>query len=166
MAMARNCLSLQKKFSMRWRASYISLSKGALDFAAALGRDHRSFSCGKKRFDHTLIGIKGFVRQQSVGFHPRQQLVSAFQIMSLARRQQEGERIAQRVDQGMDFGAQSSFAAPDRLVFAGFFWAPALCWCARTIVLSIMAYSLSASAAKISNSFSHTPLLAQREKRV
>jgi hypothetical protein len=47
----------------------------------------------------------------------------------------------------MDFGAQPLFAAPDRLVFAGFFWAPALCWCARTIVLSIMAYSLSASAA-------------------
>lgn len=31
--------------------------EGSLDFAAALGRDHRSFSCGKKRFDHTLIGI-------------------------------------------------------------------------------------------------------------
>ena len=53
----------------------------------------------------------------------------------------------------MDFGAQSAFAAPDRLVFAVFFWAPALCWCARTIVLSIMAYSLSASAANISNIF-------------
>jgi hypothetical protein len=53
----------------------------------------------------------------------------------------------------MDFCAQSAFAAPDRLGFAVFFWAPALCWWARTIVLSIMAYSLSASAAKISNIF-------------
>ena len=33
-------------------------------------------------------------------------------------------------------------------------------------MLSIMAYSLSASLASISNSFFHTPLLAQREKRV
>jgi len=34
------------------------------------------------------------------------------------------------------------------------------------MVLSIMAYSLSASAASISKSFFHTPLLAQRENRV
>jgi hypothetical protein len=62
-------------------------------------------------------------------------------------------------------GAQPAFAAPDRLVFARFFWAPALCWCARTIVLSIMAHSLSASAASISNIFFHMPLFAQRENR-
>src|SRR6266446_10218271 len=86
--------------------------------------------------------------------------------MRLARGQEEGERIAQCVDHRMNFGAQSAFAAPDCLVFAVFFWAPALCWCARTIVLSIMAYSLSASAAKISKTFFHTPLLAQRENRV
>jgi hypothetical protein len=63
----------------------------------------------------------------------------------------------------MDFCAQSAFAAADRLGFAVFFWAPALCWWARTIVLSLMAYSLSASAAKISNIFFQMPLLAQRE---
>jgi hypothetical protein len=34
------------------------------------------------------------------------------------------------------------------------------------MVLSIIAYSLSASAAKVSNTFCHTPLLAQRENRV
>src|SRR6266852_4032883 len=86
--------------------------------------------------------------------------------MCLTWCQEEGNRIAQGVRQRMDFGAQSAFAAPDRLVFAVFFWAPALCWCARTIVLSIMAYSLSASAAKISNTFFHAPLFAQRENRV
>jgi hypothetical protein len=31
-----------------------------------------------------------------------------------------------------------------------FFWAPALCWWARTMVLSIIAYSLSGSAARCS----------------
>src|SRR6266851_120770 len=86
--------------------------------------------------------------------------------MCLTWCQEERKRIAQGVDQRMEFGAQSAFAAPDRLVVAVFFWAPALCWCARTIVLSIMAYSLSASAAKISNTFFHTPPLAQRENRV
>src|SRR5947209_14114508 len=86
--------------------------------------------------------------------------------MGLSRRQEEAERIAQGIDQSVDFRAQSASAAPDRLVFAVFFLAPALCWCARTIVLSIMAYSLSASAAKISNTLCHTPLFAQRENRV
>src|SRR5246127_4135586 len=86
--------------------------------------------------------------------------------MRLAWGQEERYRIAQCVDHGMDFGAQPAFAAPNRLVFTVFFWAPALCWCARTMVLSIMAYSLSASAAKISKIFFHTPLLAQRENRV
>jgi hypothetical protein len=47
--------------------------------------------------------------------------------MGLPRSQKEGQRIAQAIDHGMDFRAQSAFAAPDRLVFAVFFWAPALC---------------------------------------
>src|SRR6516162_10177901 len=84
--------------------------------------------------------------------------------MGLPGRQEEGQRIAEGIDHGMDFRAQPAFAAPDRLVFIVFFWA--LCWCARTMVLSIIAYSLSASAASISKIFFQTPLLAQRENRV
>jgi hypothetical protein len=57
--------------------------------------------------------------------------------------EEEGQRISKCIDHGMDFGAQSAFAAPDRLVFAVFFGAPAVCWCARTMVLSIMAYSMA-----------------------
>ncbi len=38
--------------------------------------------------------------------------------------------------------------ASNRLVLTSF-WAPALCWWARTMVLSIIAYSLSASAANV-----------------
>ena len=140
--------------------------ESALVFAIALWRDHQVFSCRTKWFDHPLVGIEGFVCHQSIGLHLRQQRVGSFQVMGLAWSEQEGNRIAQGVDQGMDFGAQPAFAAPDRLVFAVFFWAPALCWWARTMVLSIMAYSLSASAANISNTFFHTPLLAQRENRV
>ncbi len=41
--------------------------------------------------------------------------------MGLARRQQERKRIAQRIDEGMDLGAQPAFAASDRFVLAGFF---------------------------------------------
>jgi hypothetical protein len=47
--------------------------------------------------------------------------------MGLAWRQQKSQRIAERIDQRVNLGAQPAFAAPDRLVFARFFWAPALC---------------------------------------
>jgi hypothetical protein len=135
-------------------------------FAIALRRDHQVFSCRAKRFDHPLVGIEGFVCHQSAGLHLRKQHVGPFQVMGLARGEEEGKRLAQGVDQTMDFGAQPAFAASDRLIFAVFFWAPALCWWARTMVLSIMAYSLSASDANISNIVFHTPLLAQRENLV
>src|SRR5216683_2266830 len=52
------------------------------------------------------------------------------------------------------------------LFFAPFLRAPALCWWARTMVESIMAYSLSASLARCWKTFSHTPRAAQRLKRV
>jgi hypothetical protein len=41
--------------------------------------------------------------------------------MGLARRQHEGQRIAQSIDKGMYLGAQPAFAAPDRFVLVRFF---------------------------------------------
>ena len=71
-----------------------------------------------------------------------------------------------RVRPRHESGAQSAARAPDCLVLTSFFWAPALCWWARTMVLSIIAYSLSASAARCWNIRSQTPLLAQRLNRI
>jgi hypothetical protein len=64
-------------------------------------------------------------------------VVCSHQVVRFAAGQEEADRVAQRVDQGVDLGAQSAARAPDRLILAGFFWAPALCWWARTMVLSI-----------------------------
>src|ERR1039458_3893573 len=61
------------------------LVEGSVDFAVVLCRDQRGFAGRKKRFDDPLVGIEGFVRQQNVGLHLRQQRVGAVQIMSLAR---------------------------------------------------------------------------------
>jgi len=47
--------------------------------------------------------------------------------MRLSGRKMKADRIAQRVDRCVNFRAQSAFAAADRLVFAVFFFAPALC---------------------------------------
>jgi hypothetical protein len=139
--MARNCLSLQTKFSMRWRALYNSLSKTRHVLRLLLSgiTGHRGLARCQEGFDHALIGIKRFVGQHGVGFHLRQERVSAFQIMRLARGQEERKRIAQCVDHEMDFCAQPALLRPIAWFSPSLFWAPALCWWARTIVLSIMA---------------------------
>jgi hypothetical protein len=78
----------------------------------------------------------------------------------------ECQWIAQRIDDGVDFCRQTAARAADGLVIAPFLRAPALCWCALTMVASIIAYSLSGSSAKVLKRLSQTPLAAQREKRL
>ena len=82
--------------------------------------------CGQ-RFDDPLVGIECLVGDQHVSLHIRQQVVSAYQIVSLAAGQVEADRVAKGIDQCVDLGAQSAARAPDCLVLTGFFWAPALC---------------------------------------
>jgi hypothetical protein len=45
----------------------------------------------------------------------------------LARRQRQGDRIAESIDDGVDLGAQSASRPADSLILAFFFLAPALC---------------------------------------
>ena len=103
----------------------MSIAAGLL--AIALRWDDHLLSRGRERLDHPLVGVEGFVGDQRVGLHVGQQLVGADQIVGLAAGQMEADRIAEGIDQGVDLGAQSAARAPDRLVLAGFFWAPALC---------------------------------------
>jgi len=115
--MARNCLSLAKKFSIRI----------PLDQTIGLGRDHRGFAGSGQRLEHPLVGIERLVGDQRFGGHAWEQCVGAGQVMRLSAGQEEADRIAERVDQGVYLGAQSAARVPDRLVLAGFFLAPALC---------------------------------------
>ena len=95
--------------------------------AVVFGRDHRSLAGGDERIDHALLGIERFVGDQRVSLHGWQKLIGPNQIMGLAASQDELDRITERIDQGMDFGAQPSARAADCLVLASFFGAPALC---------------------------------------
>jgi hypothetical protein len=67
----------------------------------------------------------------------------------------------------VNFGVQAASAAPNGLPVQALptltFFTTALCWCARTMVLSIMAYSLSASFGKASEIRFDTPPLLERE---
>jgi hypothetical protein len=83
-------------------------------------RDDGGFSGLRQRLEDALIGIVGFVGDQHPGGHLRQQRIGADEIMGLSRGQQEAQRIAERVDQSMDFSAQSAFAAADRLIIVFF----------------------------------------------
>jgi hypothetical protein len=54
-------------------------------------------------------------------------VVGTNQVVRLAPGQMKADRIAQRIDQGMNLGAQPAPRASNRLILADFFWAPALC---------------------------------------
>ena len=93
----------------------------ALNLSITLWRNDELFSCSEQRLDNAFIGIESLVCQQGVSLHLGQKLVGTLQIMGLPRSQEKSQRISEGIDHGMDFGAQSALAAPDRLIFAVFF---------------------------------------------
>src|SRR5215204_141814 len=119
-----------------------------------------------QRFAHPRVGIERLVGDERLGLKLREQGIRPLQIMSLARREQKAGRIAERIDGGVDFGAQPAARASDGLILTPFLRAPALCWWARTMVESIIAYSLSASSDRCLKTASQTPLFAHRLNRV
>lgn len=99
-------------------------------------RNDGSPSCVLQLFQHALISIIGFIGQQGVGDHSRQQDVCAVKVMRLTAGKMKGQRVAEGIDQRMDFRAQPAPTAPDGLRIS-FFWAPRRCadgrgrWCCR-----------------------------------
>ena len=95
------------------------------------------------------VGIVSFVGQKGFGVDLFEQRLGLRDVGRLPGRQRQGNWIADGIDDCMNFGRQSTARTTDRLVFAFFFWAPALCWCARTAVESSIIYSVSASIDKV-----------------
>ena len=100
---------------------------GARLAPVGFGGDHGGLAGSGERGAHPSVGIESLVGDQRVGLHARQEMVGADEIVCLSAGQEEADRIAERIDQGMDLGAQSAARAPDRLIFVEFFLAPALC---------------------------------------
>ena len=94
---------------------------------SSLGRDHSRLSGRRQRGEDAAICIESFVGDQQLGFHRRQEMIGALEIMSLPSGQEEPERVAKGIDQRVDFGAQPTAGSPDGLIQPSFFWAPALC---------------------------------------
>ena len=83
-------------------------------------RDYGGFASRRQPVEYSAIGIEGTISDQPVGGHLRQQRISRGQVVRLSRRQQEPQRIAGRVDQRMDLGAQTAAAAAKGLVLSFF----------------------------------------------
>ncbi len=96
------------------------------DDAVGLRRYDRLLASSGQGFKDPHIGVEGFVGDQCVSLHGRDQLIRADQVVRLSAGQEEADRVAERIDQRMDFRAQSAAGSPDGLVSV-FFWAPALC---------------------------------------
>ena len=97
------------------------------DFPVCFRRNHDGLVFASQHGDDPLIGVERLVGDEQIGLHAGQKLVGADQIMGLAAAQGERRRIAQSINKGVNFGAQSAAGSPDGLVSAGFFFAPALC---------------------------------------
>ena len=112
------------------------------------------------------VGIISLVAEKGFGLDLGRQRFRLGDVVSVAPGEAERQWVAKGVDDHVDFRGKAAARAADGLVVTPFFRAPALCWCALTMVASIIAYSLSGSSAKVLKRLSRTPLAAQREKRL
>jgi hypothetical protein len=90
----------------------------------------------------------GLIGDQRMGLHRWHQVVCSHQVVRFTAGQEAAARVAQRVDHGVDLGAQPTARAPDRLVLAGISLAAGAVLAVRPMVLLIIAYSLSGSTAR------------------
>ena len=112
------------------------------------------------------VGVVAAVGNDMAALQTGKQMWCRPQVVSLTGGQHESHRQAVLIDKGVDLGAQSSTRATDGVIFALFFLAPAACWWARMIELSIKAIEWGDLAAKVSKICTQTPALAQRLKRL
>jgi hypothetical protein len=93
--------------------------------AVGLWRNHRCDVALSEGVEQR-VGIIGLVADQGLRVGVVEERLRASQIMRLPRREHHIDRIADCIDQDVDFGGQSAARSADRLL-AIFFRAPALC---------------------------------------
>ena len=74
-----------------------------------------------------MIGVISFVAEQGFGLDKRQQCVGLRDVMDLPTREAERQRIAQGIDDHMDFRREPAARAAYGLIETPFLWAPAEC---------------------------------------
>jgi hypothetical protein len=89
--------------------------------------DDRRLAGVSQRLEHPLVGIERFVGDERLGLKVGQQGIGSGQIVLLTAGEMKADRIAERIDSGVDLGAQPALAAADGLILAQFLGAPAAC---------------------------------------
>ena len=138
----------------------------ALDEAILFAGNHALGTDGGHAGEHG-VRIVGFVGQYvACSLGGRQQLRRAPAISLLAGPEHYAQRVAQRVDDDVNFSGQPAAAAAEGFIAdAAFFWLPAACAWARTTVESSITQSKSGSCTA-SNKRCQMPFWAQRRLRL
>jgi hypothetical protein len=110
----------------------------------AAGRNH-GFGAAFCDSGAKPVGIIALVGKHVFAGKAADESLGLANVVDLAWSQDEADGIAESVDADIDLGAQAAARTPDRLIFAPPLWAPAACWCARTMVESMIRYSRSGS---------------------
>ena len=98
----------------------------AVELAIGLGRDHRLDAAHGQGFDET-VGVVTFVGDEGLRLDFGQERFGLGDVVGLTARQADRQRIAERIDDGVDLGRQSAARPPERFRPAVFLGAPALC---------------------------------------
>lgn len=99
---------------------------GSRPDSIAFGRNDDLCLAGLQLLDQA-IRIEGPVADQRAGLNVFEKFLAGFEIVDLPGRECEPDRIADRIHQRAEFAGQASPAAPDGLILAPFFRAPAAC---------------------------------------
>src|SRR4051794_36617990 len=110
----------------------------------------------------SVVGFVGDDMGRREAVEQRQRLGA---VVGLPRREEEPDRAPAAIDREVDLGAQSTSGTPQSRILGPPF-PVAACWCARTIVLSIIRYSLSRSRVRTVKRRSQTPFSAHRMNRL
>ncbi len=128
----------------------------SLDRAIFLRRNYDTGTALRDEFDGGIT-VVSFVSRHVFCGNSGQQQFGLGAIGNLTFGKNEPQGITQSIAEDMELGRQSAARAANgfRRLIPPF--APALCWCARTMVASIITYSKSGSSAKALKSLSQTP---------
>jgi hypothetical protein len=137
----------------------------ALLFAVARRGDAGPSSGIGHQREQGVAVIGAVADDDGAGFEVVEQFACCATIVPLAGGQDQADGQAALVDDRIDLGAQSPTRTTDGVIRTPFF-APAACWCARMIELSIRAIERGLRAASASNTRSQMPAFAQRLKRL
>lgn len=94
--------------------------------AVGLGRDHRLDAAHRQGFDET-VGVVTFVGDEGLRLDFGQERLGLGDVVGLTAGQADRQRIAERVNDGVDLGRQSAARPPERFRATVFLGAPALC---------------------------------------